>query len=121
MFDRGRENSTYSSSIPLLQTCEDCRNRNISDITTFHFTVCYKPWGCFPHPKDTIEQRLCHKAHHEWFRYRHDMEVSWGRNGTGSHPYLMNGFWGNCNSSSKEGYFSIQLPYGEPFDDNVES
>ena len=96
------------------QTCEDCRNRNISDITTFHFTVCFKPWACFPHPTDTIEDRLCRKAHHEWFRYRHDMELSWGRNGTGPHTYRMDDFIGNCKFAFRRGYYSIQPPYGRP-------
>lgn len=109
---------TMSTHFPLficsynVQTCEDCRNRNITDIITFHFTICLKPWGCFPQANDVIEQRLCHKAHHEWFRYRHDLEVSWGRNGTGPKTYRAAHFFGNCEHAFKNGYHPIQTPYG---------
>lgn len=96
------------------EECEDCRNRKISDIVTFHYTICFKPWTCSPHGRDIIEMRLCRRAHHEWFLYRRDLEISWGRNGTGNASFMREYFLGHCSHANSRGYQPIHTPYGQP-------
>merc|ERR1712176_450559 len=54
--------------------CEDCREKNISDIKMIHFTECMKPWKC----KQKINERnqLCNHFHYAWYRIRRDLEAS---------------------------------------------
>eukprot|EP00557_Chaetoceros_sp_GSL56_P010014 CAMPEP_0176478180 /NCGR_PEP_ID=MMETSP0200_2-20121128/1044_1 /TAXON_ID=947934 /ORGANISM="Chaetoceros sp., Strain GSL56" /LENGTH=432 /DNA_ID=CAMNT_0017874091 /DNA_START=54 /DNA_END=1349 /DNA_ORIENTATION=- len=56
------------------QDCEDCRERNIEDIVTAHFTLCQKPWHCLPHDQDVLQHRLCRSLFGEWYRIRADLE-----------------------------------------------
>jgi hypothetical protein len=96
------------------QHCEDCRSRAVEDIFTFHFTICQKPWKCLPHKQDIIQMRLCRKTKVEWFRYRSELEKSWGRNGTGTGSYETETFLGYCEKQHFKGYQPIRLPYGQP-------
>lgn len=56
--------------------CVDCRDTNITDIMSIHFTVCQKPWYC---PWITAEPggSLCKNFHDQWYQYRHELEMSW--------------------------------------------
>jgi hypothetical protein len=59
--------------------------------------------------------RLCRRLIHEWFRLRSELEMSWGRNGTGPGVYDPDHFFGYCNDRGfEEGYLEIKLPYGKP-------
>merc|ERR1712181_114688 len=77
--------------------CEDCRSRQIEDVVTSHFTLCQKPWMCLPQDKDRIQERLCRKLHHEWYRIRSDLERSWGRPDQGEGKFQRKQFYGYCD------------------------
>jgi hypothetical protein len=94
--------------------CEDCRNRAVEDIFTFHFTICQKPWLCLPHKQNLIQMRICRKTKAEWFWYRSDLEKSWGRSGTGTGSFETATYLGYCESMHFKGYQPIRLPYGQP-------
>jgi len=94
--------------------CEDCRSRNVEEIVSAHFTICPKPWTCFPNDVDTIELRLCRKLHHEWFRIRSDLEQSWGRDSVGTGTFQKGHFLGFCSDYGEAGYMRIAPPYGMP-------
>ena len=84
--------------------CEDCREIDVGEITTAHFTLCQKPWSCLPHNQDQLQHRLCRKLHHEWFRVRADLE---GKSGDGK--FDPDQFFGFCNHSGGRGYISIKV------------
>jgi hypothetical protein len=94
--------------------CEDCRSRAVEDIFTFHFTICQKPWKCLPHKQDILQMRICRKTTAEWFRYRSELEKSWGRSGNGTGSFETEIFLGYCKFQSFKGYQPIRLPYGQP-------
>jgi len=96
------------------EECEDCRSRPLEDIVTTHFTLCQKPWGCYPHTQDTIQHRLCRKLTREWYRIRSEMEKSWGRTGTGPGTHDTENFFGYCTKNFEKGYVPIEEPYGKP-------
>jgi len=83
--------------------CEDCRDIDVTEISTAHFTLCQKPWSCLPHGQDMLQHRLCRKLHHEWFRVRADLE---GKNGEGQ--FQPDQFFGFCNHSGGRGYIPIK-------------
>jgi hypothetical protein len=87
--------------------CEDCRSRPLEDVVTTHFTLCQKPWLCLPQDQNIIQQRLCRKLHHEWFRIRSLMEISWGRAGWGSSQWKRDHFYGFCTNEGPSGYQQI--------------
>jgi hypothetical protein len=79
------------------ETCQDCRQTDVGDIYSAHFTICQKPWKCPALDRsgdpmqeywswlendvwDNDEQKgkLCMQLHHEWHRIRNDLESSWG-------------------------------------------
>ena len=94
------------------ENCEDCRSRPLEDIITTHYTLCQKPWLCIPQDHDMIQQRLCRKLHHEWYRIRSEMEKSWGRSGRGPGEWQSDQFYGYCSEMGKKGYIQIETPYG---------
>jgi len=94
--------------------CEDCRSRPLEEVLTAHFTLCQKPWWCLPQDQDKLQQRLCRKLHHQWYRIRSELEESWGRTGIGEGDYQKEHFYGHCKSHSKNGYIYIQEPFGTP-------
>jgi len=94
--------------------CEDCRSRPLEDVVTTHYTLCQKPWHCLPQSADKIQQRLCRKLHHEWFKIRSDLERSWGRTGHGPALWEQAHFFGYCQSKGRSGYLKIEEPYGKP-------
>jgi hypothetical protein len=99
------------------EECEDCRSRPLEDVVTTHFTLCQKPWWCLPQSQDKIQQRLCRKLHHEWYKIRSELEQSWGRSGLGAGTYDTDQFYGYCKSTGKGGYLPIAKPYGGPVDE----
>ena len=96
------------------EDCEDCRSRPLEDIYSVHFTLCQKPWQCLSHSQDIIQQRLCRKITHEWYRIRSDLEKSWGRSGLGPGTNWKDGnfFFGYCMRNGKKWYVPIAKPYG---------
>jgi hypothetical protein len=97
--------------------CEDCRDRKLEDIASFHFTVCHKPWDCKDidvHPRPDDKMRLCYQTHQTWFELRSEMEVSWGRSGRGSskNKTFVEKFLGYCHNYGGVSYEQIKLPYG---------
>jgi hypothetical protein len=111
------------------EKCEDCRDRTFNRLSSFHFTICKKPWRCadplVPAPGQDDKQKLCHEAVQAWFDYRSEMEASWGRTGRGSHwtgnQTLSVNHWGYCSWFSDDPdiyhgaaseYDPIRLPYG---------
>jgi len=106
------------------EDCEDCRNRNVKDVVTAHFTVCQKPWECLSHNQNRIQDRLCRKFFAAWYRVRADLEMSWkGRNLQQEEENKENGvvvvgpgtfdtetFRGFCSTSGGRGYIPIELP-----------
>ena len=99
--------------------CADCRSQPIEDIVTTHFTLCQKPWECLAQSADRIQERLCRKFHHEWYRIREDFEtnvlqrkhvhltskeeVVKARGG----DYDIEHFRGYCKGHGAKGYISI--------------
>lgn len=65
----------------LEETCQDCRETDVKDIFTTHFTVCGKPYRC-PHPNGP----LCVKLNREWHRVRSSLEKEWMRQFEGYNP-----------------------------------
>ena len=72
----------------LEEECQDCRDVELSDVKTTHFTVCRKPWRCLSHPGNRNRQghlggingksfRLCMATHNAWFRLRMLVEETW--------------------------------------------
>ena len=91
-------------------TCEDCRERPISDVVTTHYTLCQKPWWCVPHAADNLQHRLCRQLTHVWYQVRSELEQSWGRSGRGPGEYDVDQFYGYCSKPGKEGYVPMVLP-----------
>jgi hypothetical protein len=69
------------------ENCQDCRDTNVPDIYSVHYTLCQKPWWC-PSPEHKwlnesvwegsgSQAALCMKLHHEWHRIRNDLEQTW--------------------------------------------
>uniref|UniRef100_A0A7S2YJE8 Nucleotide-diphospho-sugar transferase domain-containing protein n=1 Tax=Entomoneis paludosa TaxID=265537 RepID=A0A7S2YJE8_9STRA len=96
------------------EPCRDCQIQPVEDIYSTHFTNCQKPWLCERHNFHTNSSYLCRSLHHEWFNIRSQMEISWGRSGTGSAPEWPDRdmFHGYCASRGSRGYESIATPYG---------
>jgi len=104
--------------------CEDCRERDIDEVKTAHFTLCQKPWECLPHDFDMLQHQLCRKLFSEWYKVRADLELSWqGKNivdeekANGDKPIVVgngnfdgNQFRGFCNNSGRRGYIPMKLP-----------
>jgi hypothetical protein len=129
--DPGTINVTSGRCLNDRDECEDCRDRTFDRLSSFHFTVCKKPWRCsdplVPSPGQDYKQRLCREATQAWFDYRSEMEASWGRTGLGLHGTGGNGnealpvkFWGYCSrfgepeqrAEAAPEYDPIRLPYG---------
>lgn len=88
------------------ETCEDCRNANVANIKTAHFTICGKPWLC---RKDV--RVLCAKLHHEWFRVRKKLDESrgYGLNTDMLESYKTDHFLGYCSRPGPAGYIPFQI------------
>jgi hypothetical protein len=98
-------------------TCEDCRFREFEDISSFHFTICTKPWDCQPIFISPYKGRLCRQALRTWYDWRAEMEMSWGRKEHNfSHeedgPEAVFLSYGYCKGRGPGSYVPIQLPYG---------
>jgi hypothetical protein len=101
------------------EVCEDCRDKNLDDLSSFHLTYCRKPWDCVPHWIDAYKGRLCRQALRRWFDFRTEMEMSWGRpernhSVADDGPealYLSDGY---CRGRGPDSYVPIRLPFDSP-------
>jgi hypothetical protein len=91
--------------------CEDCRERDIGDVATAHFTLCQKPWHCLPHGQDMLQHRMCKKLFKEWYRIRADLEQPNVADNVviGEGTFQPEHFRGFCKFSGQRGYIPIQL------------
>lgn len=92
------------------ETCQDCREVNVREVKSVHFTLCNKPWKC-PTWEGMDEKgvTICKEFHKEWFRVREDLEetLSGGniQNPGGKHnPEIFRGY---CKSAHERGYVPI--------------
>jgi len=46
-----------------------CRAKELSEVSSGHFTICQKPWNCWKQHK----HKLCGELHMEWFRQRYEV------------------------------------------------
>ena len=93
--------------------CQDCRDVNVEDVKSVHFTLCNKPWKC-PNWAGMEEKavHICQKFHTEWFRVRADLEKTLAagkggeyKNPSGTHkPEIFRGY---CKSAYERGYIPI--------------
>jgi hypothetical protein len=110
--------------------CQDCRDTNIPDIYSVHYTLCQKPWWCpAPDHKWLSEEiwqgrqgELCMKLHHEWHRVRNDLEQTWQISATSEYGFanhsdkVTRDSFGHCQKA-KGGrfgykYIRMKLPTG---------
>jgi len=94
--------------------CEDCRYKNMTDVVSFHFTICQKPWKCLEYKHQFDAFRLCREMNRLWYTYRSELETSWGRSGQGKGSLKSEHYRGYCNETGSKGYQHIQAPYGKP-------
>ena len=97
--------------------CEDCRERDIGDVRTAHLTICQKPWECYPHLGNTLQQKSCRELSAEWYRVRANLELSWVNNKLTQENAVVRDdsfhkdhFRKFCKSSGKEGYIPMTFP-----------
>lgn len=96
------------------EECEDCRERAVDEVMTFHFTICLKPWNCLGYRAQRPSLRLCREMNRHWYQVRSQLEASWGRNGTGSGNFNFDHYQGFCEKEGWKGYLPIRTPYGIP-------
>ena len=111
----------------LQETCQDCRDTDMADIHTAHFTICGKPWWCGSHGNQPEEKhlRLCWELHREWHKIRFSLEQLWieqyqdykptyaAVNNTASFKrsvVFVNNSFGHCRVMRSEGYIRLQYP-----------
>lgn len=83
--------------------CKDCREIDVGEIKTAHFTLCQKPWHCTRMNPDLLQEGLCRNLQREWFKVRVDLE---DKNGPGR--FDVDQFLGFCKEGGERGY----IPYG---------
>jgi hypothetical protein len=92
------------------ETCEDCRFRPKDQITTFHFTICLKPWSCLRYRSQQENFKLCREMNHQWYIYRSRLEQSWGRSGHGDGDFNPDHYLGFCKQEGMKGYIPMVMP-----------
>jgi hypothetical protein len=93
------------------KNCQDCRDTNVPDIYSAHYTLCQKPWWCpAPDHKWLSEQvwkgrqgELCMELHHEWHRIRNDLEQTWQTAATSEY-----GFANHSNKVTRDSFGHCQ-------------
>jgi len=90
------------------ETCEDCRETNVADVKSAHFTLCQKPWIC---PDGVFHLKLCKELHRRWFDIRVDLEKSIGTFGTyhESGKHYEDVFQGFCKGRGQRNYIRIKI------------
>ena len=92
------------------EECQDCREVDVADIKSVHFTLCKKPWHC---PEffgmETKAQNICERLHAEWFRIRDDLDKKLAgrdyKNPDAKHrPEIFRGY---CKSGGGRGYIPL--------------
>ena len=96
------------------EECEDCRHTNMTEVVTFHFTICQKPWHCLEYKHQLDNFRLCRQMNKLWYTMRSQLESSWGRTGKGTGSLKSEHYNGYCREAGANGYERIQAPYGKP-------
>jgi len=96
------------------EECEDCRHTNMTEVVTFHFTICQKPWHCLEYKHQLDNFRLCRQMNKLWYTMRSRLESSWGRTGKGTGSLKPEHYNGYCREAGANGYERIQAPYGKP-------
>ncbi|KAL7436041.1 hypothetical protein ACHAXM_004965 [Skeletonema potamos] len=99
------------------EQCEDCRETDLNDIFSVHFTICGKPWHCAQVSPHQTEESLCSKLHSEWFRIRRSYEESRGggdEEGTRLLPKLEGSYRpeiyrGYCERAGEKGYLPLKI------------
>jgi len=88
--------------------CQDCREVDIADVKSVHFTLCNKPWKC-PEWAGMEKKgvQICQKFHAEWFRIREDLEKTLHNYHYPGGKYKPEIFRGYCKSGQEKGYIPI--------------
>lgn len=93
------------------ETCQDCRDVDVVDIKSAHFTLCKKPWHC---PEffgmETKARNICERLHAEWFRVREDLERKLAGTAEYVNPDAKHRpviFRGYCKSGGGRGYIPL--------------
>ena len=89
-------------------TCEDCRQTDISLIKSVHFTICQKPWVC---PRYIVaEPSLCTEFHRKWFLIREDFEKQQNTfvNLQNQTDFYTDVFRGYCTGGGERNYIAIK-------------
>ena len=90
--------------------CEDCRETNIKDVKTIHYTLCQKPWTCLTF-ENVGPRSICNKYHHEWFKIRKDLDdknaSSLATTEKGS--FYPEHFMGYCKGRGERNYIPMQF------------
>jgi hypothetical protein len=130
MVDKPYGDGTKNTSCRTLEDeCQDCRETDVKDIYTAHFTNCGKPFWC-PNPaswwhkqeESEKQYRLCMDLFHEWHLVRSSLENEWARKYPNYHPvythaaydtsttrgFYLNFSLGHCGSRKR--YEPIQFP-----------
>jgi hypothetical protein len=88
--------------------CQDCRDTDMADIKSAHFTLCQKPHWC-PNAGDKWlreevwqgrQAGLCMQLHHEWHWIRDKLEQSWGTSSSNDHAPTNRSATGNVTLNS---------------------
>jgi phage FluMu protein Com len=66
----------------LEEKCQDCRQVDITDIYSAHFTMCHKPWRC----GNRQGIHLCRELRFMWHRLRLEAERGWTKEYPGYSP-----------------------------------
>ena len=112
------ENVTAEVCFTNQSDCEDCRSKNLSEVTSVHMTMCQKPWTCtsYIYGPPQLESQLCREMHRTWFLLRSELERSWGRSGRGNGTVDSGDdvavSLGYCHGFHSNGYEPIREPFG---------
>lgn len=89
------------------ESCEDCRETDISLIKSVHFTLCQKPWIC-----PSFYQKLCKEFHKKWFQIRKDYEQEEGiffKDRLSTRSIEEGVFQGYCKGGGERNYVAINI------------
>lgn len=94
------------------EDCPDCRELPVDEVYSAHFTLCQKPWECFPHSQKMLQHELCRSFFSKWYEMRHQYQQE--HHGEASQPdkkpksFHSDIFLGYCKTFGPSGY--VPLP-----------
>ena len=101
--------------------CPDCRDIDVNDVVTTHFTHCGKPQWCGVSSINQKHRRICVALHHKWHLVRRSLENEWSNKYPDYHPdFATDTHWntvigfpqnfsqGHCGQGV--GYIPMQFP-----------